>query len=101
MTTFQDLPDEVMNIIFSYIPRNRLREISSIPNLGIFSNKYLYSMIVIDPEVKYNRPTETFVDDNVPVVISPRELLIIVQAYGVRLKSIRFEDPFDAFIIAD
>lgn len=101
MARFQDLPDEVMDIIFSYIPRNRLREISSIPNIGLFSNKYLYSVVVIDPEVKYNRPTETFVDDNVPVVISPRELLIIIQAYGVCLKRIRFEDPFDAFIIAD
>ncbi|RCK65001.1 Osteomodulin [Candida viswanathii] len=100
MATFDQLPDEVVDIIFATLTRTTLRTLMRVPVLGAQATRYLYSSVIIDPFVRYSRPTEVYRDNEVPVVISVREFVKIVRAYRVAPRRIMLEDPFDAFELA-
>ena len=72
MEKLLDLPNELVEMIFSFIPRKDLKSLTTVPFLANYANRSIFSSVVIDPKVKYTSPTEVFVDDYIPVIISLR-----------------------------
>lgn len=101
MEKLLELPNELVEMIFSFIPREALKFLTTVPFLANYANRSIFSSVVIDPDVKYTRPTEVFVDDYIPVIISPKELVAIAKSYGFFPKKIKFEEPYDALTLAN
>ncbi|RCK67612.1 E3 ubiquitin-protein ligase ipaH3 [Candida viswanathii] len=100
MAHFHDLPDEVIDIILSQVPNDVLKKLFSVPILGSFAKRAVYSTVVINfPKVPDSR--YPLYDEDTKFVSNSSQYVKLLQSDpDIAPKRIIFENPFDAIVLA-
>lgn len=98
MVKFQDLPDDIIDLILSYIPNKELEFLFDVPVLGEYLSQLLYSDITIQDSKKFNPKRVSVLKTTISKFGSPDAFINFKSTNSnIFPKKIRFKNAFDAF----
>ena len=101
MAKFNDLPDEIIEIIIYYLPSDVLELLLSIAGIRMHAQRALYATIVIGDNRKNSIPTRKPFDPEPKRLRSPSELLDFIGSNRhITPRRLLFDDPMDAIALA-
>ncbi|KAK6893797.1 hypothetical protein K6H09_003186 [Candida tropicalis] len=101
MVLFNDLPDEVVELIVEYLPPDELSRYAGLPRLGEFATNSMYSTIVINNNSKFSTAFELESYRGFPNLFYSEYQNLRKKNPGLIPKKLVFTDPSDAFKLVD
>lgn len=101
MANFDDIPEELVELIVNYLPNTVLKHLVEIPRLGIHAQRALYSVIIIGDNERFHTPFIILSNQRPPRLKSPSEFIKLLDLNPhITPRRLLFGDPFDALALA-
>ncbi|RCK57973.1 hypothetical protein Cantr_06681 [Candida viswanathii] len=101
MTSLTDLPPEVIQTIFEYLPRDVLKTLAELPTVCELAMNALYSVVVIDHNPYLRLHFKKEAAEGVPRMYSSEYVQLRELYPQLATRKLLFDDPFDVFQVLD